>query len=99
MTQPSMFDLADVTPKPTKPAAAPSLIAKWSASNTSAKCVTCQQSQHAGAAILARRANWKRTHPLDRDLLLCYSHAIPLRDADEAQARKVASRELFKRAR
>jgi hypothetical protein len=66
----------------------PSTAAHWSANTTTAKCVDCQAAQHAGAAILARRATRRRTVPGQPPGLYCYPHAIPRYDEDARQAQK-----------
>lgn len=61
----------------------------WTKCATQARCQDCQKAQHAGAAILARKAQMRR-RTSDTDQMLCYEHAIPYRDADEAIAKKEA---------
>lgn len=71
-----------ISVKPFTPA-----VPKWTKCNTQAKCHDCTASQHRGAAILARKAQWWREYG-GAKTPLCYVHAIPRRDADEEAARK-----------
>lgn len=68
---------------------------QWSADTTRARCDECMAAQHAGAAALSRKSQWRRRHD-GTELRLCYDHATPIRDADDAAA-KALTAQHFKR--
>lgn len=87
MTEPTLFDLAPV-PKP-KHRDTASIAPKWTSNTTRATCHDCVRELADGKFITAMRAQWRRTHGADV-ALYCYPHATPRRDADRANAQRVA---------